>query len=97
MKYRKHIRLKNYDYKTNGYYFVTVVTKNRLPLLCSGGRKSTIWQWNCCERIIRNEKALLKIREHIQNNPEKKCMTGMNWISKLWHARGVQLQKRLYV
>ena len=32
MKYRKHIRLKNYDYSSNGYYFVTIVTHNRLPL-----------------------------------------------------------------
>ncbi|PKN01750.1 MAG: hypothetical protein CVU77_02080 [Elusimicrobia bacterium HGW-Elusimicrobia-1] len=33
LKRRKDIRLKNYDYKTNGYYFVTVVTRDRLPLL----------------------------------------------------------------
>ncbi|MEA3307232.1 MAG: transposase [Elusimicrobiota bacterium] len=29
MKYRKNIRLKNYDYSTNGYYFVTICTCNR--------------------------------------------------------------------
>ena len=29
MKGRKDIRLKNYDYKTDGYYFVTVVSKLR--------------------------------------------------------------------
>jgi len=46
MKFRKHIRLKDYDYKTNGYYFVTLVTRNRLPLLkdCSGE----------CELAIKN-------------------------------------------
>jgi len=27
MKYRKHIRLKNYDYSSSGYYFVTICTK----------------------------------------------------------------------
>ncbi|MFH0947896.1 MAG: hypothetical protein V1833_02720 [Elusimicrobiota bacterium] len=43
MKFRKNIRLKNYDYKTNGYYFVTIVTHNRLPLLCIGGSTSV-----CC-------------------------------------------------
>ena len=31
--YRKTIRLKEYDYKSNGYYFVTIVTKNREKLL----------------------------------------------------------------
>jgi len=33
MKDKKAIRLKKYDYKGNGYYFVTIVTKLRLPLL----------------------------------------------------------------
>ncbi|MBI4651461.1 hypothetical protein HY745_09315 [Candidatus Desantisbacteria bacterium] len=35
IKFRKNIRLKKYDYDTNGYYFVTIVTHNRLPLLKS--------------------------------------------------------------
>lgn len=29
---RKQIRLKNYDYSQNGYYFITICTKNRQPL-----------------------------------------------------------------
>ena len=29
-----------------------------------------IWQWNYYEHVIRSEKALKKIREYIQNNPE---------------------------
>lgn len=29
---RKQIRLKNYDYSQNGYYFITVCTKDRQPL-----------------------------------------------------------------
>ena len=33
MIYRKSIRIKNYDYKNNGYYFVTVCTALRKPLL----------------------------------------------------------------
>lgn len=31
---RKRLRLEGYDYSQNGSYFVTVVTKRRMPLLC---------------------------------------------------------------
>jgi REP element-mobilizing transposase RayT len=30
MKERKSNRLKNYDYSKNGYYFITICTKNRI-------------------------------------------------------------------
>ncbi len=30
---RKHIRLKDYDYSTPGYYFITVCTKDKKPIL----------------------------------------------------------------
>lgn len=150
LPFRKNIRLKHYDYKQDGYYFVTVVTRNKLPLLknfrkeieeyiklklpkfihgltidyfvvmdnhihiifilencnkvlgqivramkygitkiIAAGLPScnnnvavrlpshnvatvikAIWQWNYFEHIIRNEKALSKIREYIQNNPD---------------------------
>lgn len=30
---RKRIRLKNYDYSQNGYYFVTICTKDKQPIL----------------------------------------------------------------
>ena len=33
MKVIKNIRLRNYDYSTNGYYFVTVLTNYRRPYL----------------------------------------------------------------
>ena len=33
MKAIKNIRLRNYDYSTNGYYFVTVLTNYRRPYL----------------------------------------------------------------
>lgn len=33
MKYRKVIRIRNYDYKTNGYYFVTICTAMKKPWL----------------------------------------------------------------
>ena len=32
LPYRKSIRLKNYDYSSNGYYFVTICTQNREKL-----------------------------------------------------------------
>lgn len=33
MNLRKHARLKNYDYRSNGYYFVTICSANRQPFL----------------------------------------------------------------
>ena len=32
MKWRKSIRLKNYDYRTNGYYYVTICCSRRAKL-----------------------------------------------------------------
>jgi hypothetical protein len=32
-------------------------------------RKRNFWQRNYYEHVIRNEKALMKIREYVQNNP----------------------------
>jgi len=123
---RKIIRLKNYDYTSEGYYFVTVCSFDKqaninlysgaverillsLPSRFSGLRidyysllpthlhvifvfeqkrttlgqvirsfkalvsketgKKNFWQRNYYEHVIRNETALLKIREYIQNNP----------------------------
>jgi len=122
---RKQLRLKNYDYKSNGYYFITIcahkgksyVRKHKetiekillsLPERFSGLRidwyilmpdhlhmifvfnetkkdlseiirtfkalvtrntRIKFWQRNYYEHVIRNENALLKIREYIQNNP----------------------------
>lgn len=155
--YRKNIRLQNYHYKTNGYYFVTICTDYRKPYLedvciknivvaelarltdmkgvnvnyyvvmpdhihliivleesqyslfeivkrfkskttiltnksvkqdgqlqkiadqgrqlqktvAQGCRLKRLWQPNYYEHIIRNEKALSKIREYIRDNPER--------------------------
>lgn len=33
---RKLIRLKNYDYSQNGYYFITICTQNMKCILCRG-------------------------------------------------------------
>ncbi len=127
MKGIKNIRLKNYDYSSNGYYFVTICADNRRPLLEADSIKGAVksemeklgdiegvemdysvimpdhlhfivfledcqlklseiirrfkarvsrttgrklWQPNFYEHVIRNEKALGKIREYIVNNPE---------------------------
>ena len=124
MKSIKNIRLPHYDYSSMGYYFVTVSSKLRQPLLIQNqsyierafeslsvdnafldfyvimpdhlhiivalensglklgevirrfkaraSREAGIklWQPNYYEHVIRTEKALGKIREYIQNNPE---------------------------
>jgi REP element-mobilizing transposase RayT len=123
----KKIRLKQYDYKADGYYFVTTVcnlrhnfferkesqVKNELKDLeqktsgikldyfvvmpnhvhiifilqnsklalgeiirrfkakVSHSFGQNIWQPNYYEHIIRNEKALKKIRQYIINNPQE--------------------------
>jgi len=123
---RKRIRLSNYDYASEGYYFVTICTFNKepniglysetvekillsLPAQIPGLRmdyysllpthlhvifvltqrtmtlgqvirylkalvskktgKKNFWQRNYYEHVIRNETALLRIREYVQNNP----------------------------
>jgi len=127
MHERKDIRLKNYDYKADGYYFVTVVSKSRENIFLgkelavenelrdlrtktpglnldyfvvmpnhvhiifilnncqlhlgeivrrfkakvSHSFKNHVWQANYYEHVVRNEKALEKIREYIINNPQE--------------------------
>ena len=126
MKALKNIRLKNYDYASDGYYFVTLIANHKLPYLknhknlikaevnslnhlqgvridyytimsnhlhviialerpsislgeivrrfkarLSRATGLKLWQPNYYEHVIRNEKGLSKIREYIQNNPEK--------------------------
>ncbi|MBI1871409.1 MAG: transposase [Chlamydiae bacterium] len=122
----KKPRLYGYDYASNGFYFITIVTHYRQPLLMGINRdvvaqfigqlneisgvsidyftvmddhvhmilvlnechlilgevvrrfkartthefKAPLWQPNYYEHVIRNEQALLKIREYIQNNPQ---------------------------
>jgi len=122
---RKEIRLKSYNYKSNGYYFITICTYRGKPYikkyeeiieeillslperfsgltidwyilmpthlhmifvfnetkkdlseiirtfkaLVTRNTRMKFWQRNYYEHVIRNEDALLKIREYIQNNP----------------------------
>lgn len=123
---QKNIRLEHYSYDSDGYYFVTICTGHKRPLINQhkkivekflhtlpirfpglaldyyilmddhlhlilifknvkanlgemirtfkalvkreSGEKE-FWQRNYYEHVIRNEKALNKIREYIQNNP----------------------------
>lgn len=125
MRGRKNIRLKQYDYTSAGYYFVTAVSKLRENLFAgkeaiisnelsdlqnktkgvsldyfvvmpnhvhiifilencplhlgeivrrfkakvSHSLSRNVWQANYYEHIIRNERALEKIRQYIINNP----------------------------
>ncbi len=128
-RYRKHLRLRHYDYTQNGYYFVTLCTKSRRSLFSSNkakglvldkinqiprffpgvsvdlavvmpehvhailafeeahkslghviqvvkswvtreaGNGESVWQPNYYEHVIRNETALHRIREYIEQNP----------------------------
>jgi REP element-mobilizing transposase RayT len=126
MKRKKEFRLKNYNYTSDGYYFITVCTYYRRPYIVGKNRDvvaqfiehiSTkikgvsidfyvlmpthihlilileqcelklgevvrrlkavtskqsgikLWQPNYYEHVIRNERALRKIREYIISNP----------------------------
>jgi len=122
---RKEIRLRSYDYRSDGYYFVTICTDKGTPHISRHGKTveqillslpqrflglgidwyvlmpahihaiftfhgmdkglpevvrafkalvtretgAKFWQRNYYEHVIRNERALLKIREYIENNP----------------------------
>ncbi len=44
---------------------------NAIATMSHSDATATIWQWNYYEHVIRNEKALSKIRNYIQNTPEK--------------------------
>ena len=132
LRFRKHIRLKQFDYNSDGAYFITICTADRKPLIsekyksiieeelkglekrfqwvsldyfvsmanhlhfilflynCDVGVPRIIqafkslttlkvkkqgytgkrfWQPNYYEHVIRNEKALNKIRQYVINNP----------------------------
>jgi len=122
----KRLRLANYDYSSDGFYFVTICTDHRKPYLVGSNGELVrrlieqlpskvhgvrldflqimpshihlilipedcqvtlgeivrrlkaaatrqagfkLWQPNYYEHVMRNEKALARIREYIQNNP----------------------------
>ena len=55
---RKQIRLKDYNYSQNGYYFITICSKDRQCLFCNilrtNERSPTVWADNICPET--NEK-----------------------------------------
>jgi putative transposase len=136
---RKRIRLEGFEYRSDGYYFVTICTHRGKPsisryeeiiermllslpqrflglkvdwyalmlthvhvIFAFNGMKKNLsevlrtvkalvtkhigakfWQRNYYEHVIRNESALLKIREYIENNP-----LGNNISFKEFYERG---------
>ena len=130
MRGRKNIRLQDYDYRSDGYYFVTIVSRARKGLSEGDKRvlkeelldiitttkgtkldyfivmrnhvhvililensqiklgevirrykakvarrlKREVWQANYYEHVIRNPRALNKIREYIINNPAREIL-----------------------
>ena len=78
---RRSIRLKNYDYSGNGYYYVTICTKDREEYFGKiiNGKifYSKIGEIACKEWIrtgqirknIKDEKDLYEKRNYIINNP----------------------------
>ena len=126
MRAVKNIRLKDYDYSSDGFYFITICTNYRKPYLTGKSEEIVaqfieqlpykisgvkldyyrimpshihlilvleecqlklseivrrlkavttkqvrfrLWQPNYYEHVIRDDKALAKVREYIQNNP----------------------------
>ncbi len=65
--HRRSVRLKDYDYSSAGYYFVTICCFNRLPLF--GEIKNGAMVLNDCGRIAHNEWLnTINKRENIQLN-----------------------------
>src|SRR3989344_1786262 len=91
MRGRKNIRLRDYDYRSDGYYFVTIVSRARKGLSEGDKRvlkeelldiitttKGTKLDYFIVMRnhvhVIRNPRALNKIREYIINNPAREIL-----------------------
>ena len=81
---RKMLRLQNFDYNTNGAYFITICTKDRKNLLSKiitviRSFKTmvtkeigfSIWQRSFYDHVIRNHEDYLETTKYIQENPEK--------------------------
>ena len=78
---RKNIRLKEYDYSSVGYYFVTICVKDGHELLGKvvgaitnrphANAHISLWQKSFHDHIIRNEEEYLRICQYIDENPTK--------------------------
>lgn len=130
MKKIKNIRLKYYDYKSDGFYFITIISNyrktfsaadkeiiesylNNIGNICSGVKldfykilnnhipfiislsdselplgevvrrfkaltskqtKTSLWQPNYFEHVVRYDRSLKRIREYIENKPLKQIL-----------------------
>ena len=61
---RKRIRLKDYDYSKDGYYFITVCTQNRKNILSTVGEGFPLPKLTQCGEIT--ERLLLEITERYE-------------------------------
>jgi len=78
---RKQNRLKDYDYGSNGVYFITICTKYRTPTLSNVVRQFksfvtkrigvSIWQKSFYDHIVRNERDYREIWNYIDSNPNE--------------------------
>ena len=75
-KGRTSNRLIGYDYRNEGWYFVTICTDNHREFFGSmeNCHKADFnyfaWQKNYFDRIIRNKWELMAFRKYILNNPQ---------------------------
>ena len=68
---RKQIRLKEYDYSQEGYYFITICTKNRLEILGKINKQNANAVGANCVRPQIQLSNVGKIIEYIRTNPLK--------------------------
>ena len=69
---RKTIRLKNYDYSTNGMYFITICTYKRNPILCQIYNNENVFVGAGCHPCPNNPK--IQINIEIQLSEIGKCV-----------------------
>ena len=63
---RKNIRLKEYDYSMDGYYFITICIKNRLKILGKINVGVALQGDPKSENVILSEKGKV-VKKHIEN------------------------------
>jgi hypothetical protein len=78
---RKRMRLRDYDYSSNGGYFVTICAHDRSSIfddrekeviaasIKKHSSRQRVWQRGYYDRIIRNDGELEALREYVRNNP----------------------------
>ncbi len=64
---RKNLRLKEYDYSQNGYYFITLCTKNRKPLFWANNVGADIIRPNLSLKGKIAKTAIDSIAKHYSN------------------------------